>query len=138
MAVDASGLRNATRIFAARVSASAADARYQTLRRRAPRDTGELRDTSYVRLRQAGPVLWVYEVVFPAEQASYTDKGTRRHPIVGRPLLVFYWPKVGKVVFLPKVNHPGNKGTKWWTDGYTDSQWGADLRAAARRIEVRA
>jgi len=33
---------------------------------------------------------------------------TRPHPIEGNPLLVFFWPKVGRVVFLPRVNHPGS------------------------------
>src|SRR5688572_20831562 len=34
---------------------------------------------------------------------------TRPHPIDGNPLLVFFWPKAGRVVFLPHVNHPGSE-----------------------------
>lgn len=33
---------------------------------------------------------------------------TQPHPIVGNPLLVFYWPKVGRVVAFRRVNHPGS------------------------------
>ena len=57
---------------------------------------------------------WVYElegrVIAVPEHALWVHEGTRPHAIVPRTpggLLVFYWPKAGKTVFMKKVNHPG-------------------------------
>jgi len=51
--------------------------------------------------------------------AWWQEKGTRRHRIpregqVARGgYLVFFWPKVGRVVRFRSVNHPGNPATHW-------------------------
>jgi hypothetical protein len=41
----------------------------------------------------------------------FVDQGTKPHPIRAKnaPMLVFYWPKVGRVVHFKSVKHPGNK-----------------------------
>ena len=52
---------------------------------------------------------------YTANHASFTDEGTAPHRIFGNPLLVFYWPKVGKIMYLPRVNHPGTAPQRWWT-----------------------
>jgi hypothetical protein len=41
----------------------------------------------------------------------YVDQGTQPHKITAKnaPYLVFYWPKVGRIVHFKSVNHPGNK-----------------------------
>lgn len=46
------------------------------------------------------------------------ETGTRPHPIRARraPMLVFYWPKVGRVVRFKAVNHPGTKSYHILTD----------------------
>lgn len=81
---------------------------------RRTRRPGTLRDSHVVRVVQAGQ--------FPAVQVGtedpvgrYQELGTVPHPIFARrkPLLVFFWKKVGHVVAFKKVNHPGNKATHY-------------------------
>jgi hypothetical protein len=50
----------------------------------------------------------------------YVDQGTKPHPIHAKnaPALVFYWPKVGRVVAFKSVNHPGNKPYKFLEKGF--------------------
>jgi hypothetical protein len=53
--------------------------------------------------------------------AGFMEKGTRPHPI--RPkraggFLVFFWPKVGRTVFLRSVNHPGTPAYHYLSKGY--------------------
>ena len=47
--------------------------------------------------------------------AVWNDQGTLPHSIHPRraPQLVFYWAKVGRVVHLNSVRHPGNKAYHW-------------------------
>jgi hypothetical protein len=47
--------------------------------------------------------------------AGYVMYGTKPHVIRARraPALRFYWPKVGRVVFFKKVNHPGTKANRF-------------------------
>lgn len=45
--------------------------------------------------------------------AEWVVKGTAPHVIEGKPLLVFFWPKVGRVVAFPRVNHPGTKANNF-------------------------
>ena len=49
------------------------------------------------------------------KHAPFIEYGTRPHVIKPkrRSHLVFYWRKVGKVVFAKKVNHPGTKPYKF-------------------------
>lgn len=51
-----------------------------------------------------------YDVTSNAPYTLYVIKGTRPHPIVGNPLLAFFWPKVGRNVVFRHVMHPGTKG----------------------------
>lgn len=75
-------------------------------------------------------------VFAPVIQAATTDKGARAHVI--RPkraggLLVFYWPKAGQTVFLPRVNHPGNAPHPWWEAVVRDA-YAQALVEAARQV----
>jgi hypothetical protein len=47
--------------------------------------------------------------------AAANDQGAKPHKIVAKnaPYLVFFWPKVGRVVHFKSVNHPGNKAYGW-------------------------
>jgi len=48
--------------------------------------------------------------------AVYNDQGTRPHIIVPKKpggMLVFYWAKVGSVVRMRGVFHPGNRAYHW-------------------------
>jgi hypothetical protein len=52
------------------------------------------------------------------EWAKYVDEGTNPHVITPRSpggVLVFYWPKVGRVVYTKRVNHPGNIAFRWFS-----------------------
>ena len=50
-----------------------------------------------------------------APYADPIDGGARPHKIRARraPRLVFFWPKVGRMMYLKSVNHPGNKPYKF-------------------------
>jgi hypothetical protein len=67
--------------------------------------------------------VWSRGLQFDAGSAvDYTlfvDQGTKPHPIHAKnaPYLVFYWPKVGRVVHFKSVNHPGNKAYKFLEEG---------------------
>lgn len=63
--------------------------------------------------------------------AASVQSGAKRHRIVPhRPpmFLKFYWRKVGRVVYLEKVNHPGQPGKHYLTDS---------LKEVARRHRMR-
>lgn len=51
------------------------------------------------------------EVGSTAEHAIYLEFGTRAHTITPKfsRFLRFFWPKVGKVVYMKRVKHPGTK-----------------------------
>lgn len=60
--------------------------------------------------------------------AWFNDQGAMRHPIKPRKpggMLVFFWPKVGRVVHLRSVRHPGNRAYHWVMRGYEAAlaQW---------------
>lgn len=50
-----------------------------------------------------------YDVTSNAPYSVFVIKGTRPHPIVGNPLLAFFWPKMGANVVFHRVMHPGTK-----------------------------
>lgn len=48
--------------------------------------------------------------------AFWNNEGTKPHQILPKAtggLLVFFWPKVGRTVFLRGVKHPGNRAYRW-------------------------
>jgi hypothetical protein len=51
--------------------------------------------------------------------AAANDQGAQPHTIRARnaPALVFFWPKVGRVVAFKSVSHPGNKPYGWAMKG---------------------
>lgn len=61
----------------------------------------------------------------------WAEKGTRPHVIRPRTkkALSFHWPKAGGRVTLAKVNHPGTKPTRWFSN--TTKRWAQVLRRAA-------
>lgn len=78
-------------------------------------------------------------IVAPVIQARTTDQGAPPHVIVPRRaggLLVFYWPKVGRTVYLRRVNHPGNRARPWWVRAL-NATYGPALRFAAVRTRLR-
>lgn len=75
-------------------------------------------------------------IEYTAPQGEWTDAGTRPHQIRGNPLLVFFWPKVGRTVAFPKVNHPGNPPQNWWSDVVNAANWRSALSSAARSTSL--
>lgn len=78
-------------------------------RSRAP---GTLRDSIVKRVVTSGSSFSV-QVGTSDPVGLWVHEGTPAHLIQGNPLLVFYWPKAGKVVALRRVNHPGTRPHRW-------------------------
>jgi hypothetical protein len=54
---------------------------------------------------------WNSVIVFAgADYSAVVEYGSKPHPIDGNPFLIFYWDKVGKIVAMPHVEHPGTTG----------------------------
>src|ERR1051326_4232857 len=68
-----------------------------------PRDYLGPQIVKRISMTEQGPIVYVGAV----------NLKTKPHPIVGNPLLVFFWPKVGKVVAFPRVNHPGSDFSRY-------------------------
>lgn len=134
MATDTSGLEAGVREWAARVAEAALVDFSVVLQEAAPLGEGTLRGS----LELDGPHdtggEQVGSVAFPVDHASYTDEGTDPHEIVGNPLLAFEWN--GATVIVHSVQHPGTRGTGWWTDNATDDGWAAACERAADGVEV--
>lgn len=119
------GLQNAV-IARSKVIMRAARTRVDTLTdiSEPKKRTGELHNSKKTRLggNTFQPSITVQ---YDAPQAGYTDRGTRRHVIRPRraKALRFYSRKAGKVVYARRVNHPGNKGTKWFRKAVSISSW---------------
>lgn len=142
MTADATRLRQAVRRWSGRVADAAVDDTARRARQdgQVPRgETGDLRAS----IRKGGVGLSgatsvTTHVVAPVIQAATTDKGARPHRIRPRRaggVLVFHWPKAGRVVAFRHVNHPGNRPANWWRPVLLRS-WTAGLKAAARRTPL--
>lgn len=83
----------------------------------APKRTGNLSHHIVKRLVRgpSGPEMQVGVEHVP--YALYVHEGSRPHTITARnaPLLVFYWPKVARVVYTKSVHHPGNRPHRFLT-----------------------
>ena len=55
--------------------------------------------------------------------ALYHHEGTRPHTIRARRSrrLVFFWPKAARVMFLPRVRHPGTRPNRYLTDALREA-----------------
>ena len=107
-----------------------------------PRTGGRLRDSiSAESVRSRGSEVST-TIKADAEHASFQDQGTKGPYTIlpRRPggLLVFFWPKVGRVVALRRVRHPGiQRPSKFWTKTVTAKGWLDALRSAAAGTSVR-
>lgn len=83
----------------------------------APAKTGRLRRSITVQQARTdiGRYDIGYEVGASAPYSIYVHEGTAPHRIQGSPLLGFYWPKVGRRIALPYVNHPGTTAQPFLT-----------------------
>jgi hypothetical protein len=122
--------------WGAEVLDQAVDELVHQLDQAVPHDTGELANSLTVRVQDSPPTFGV-EVSYSAPQAEWTEHGTSPHPIEGNPLLVFYWERVGRVVFLRHVDHPGSDKHKGWFSTVTSVEnWQAILEQARDRVSV--
>jgi len=89
---------------------------------RRKRKPGTLRDSIVKRLVVGGPE--GVKVLVGSEDpiALWHHEGTPPHVIRARrkPMLVFYWPKVGRVVRFKQVNHPGTQPNRYLSDALQD------------------
>lgn len=140
MSADVRGVKSALGRWAVSVQGQAVGSMPDAMRGYAPIRDGELRGS----IRRAGPVTLAGEkvrgrIIAPVIQARTTDQGSPPHVI--RPkraggLLVFYWPKAGRVVGLRYVNHPGNRAKPWWRRALR-ATYGPALRFAAVQTRLR-
>ena len=149
--VDSTALRHAVRKLGAQAHEVATVKIVARVRSAAPVSTvtptsvgrpGRLRDSI-----KAAPSVEVGLSVITAAvpYASFVDEGTSSHPLVGNPLLRFWWkgPNKGKrsrtgIYFFHRVNHPGTKPNRFWSKNVTGAAWGRALTEAVRGINVRA
>lgn len=89
------------------------------------RRPGTLRDSIVTRVVIRGG-LPDWQVGSADPIAFLHHEGTPPHVIVAsrKPFLVFYWPKVGKVVRFRSVNHPGTKPNRYLTNALKVIQGG--------------
>lgn len=85
---------------------------------RGGRRPGTLRDSIVVRLARGGPNGVSALIGSDDPIALWHHEGTVPHVIVPRRArrLVFYWPRVGAVVFAKHVNHPGTRPNRYLTN----------------------
>lgn len=82
-----------------------------------PVKTGLLR-LMIVKTKSRSPLRVSHRVGSRVNYSLMIHRGARPHEIVPRRKggrLVFFWRKVGRVVSLPSVNHPGFQGTNYLT-----------------------
>lgn len=82
----------------------------------APRQTGRLAASTTTSYTYHGAHRDLEsQIIAMAPYAIMVVKGTKPHVIRPKraPRLVFFWPKVGRVVSFTKVNHPGTKANNY-------------------------
>lgn len=135
MSVDMSDLTDAFTEWANRSAGQALESMFQLSREHAPYGASEeghpgphLVDTEEATILQEGEV-WVGELAYRAEHASYLDEGTGPHLIAGSPLLSFMWQ--GHRVIVHSVQHPGSTAhVGWFSNTVTDDAWANELETA--------
>jgi hypothetical protein len=125
---DLTALRNQIRTRAVFAVSESSTQLERALKTTSPRDTGLMESRTTV---QAQGLTATAKAA--TDYASFVKDGTRPHLIRPRTkkVLAFYWPKVGRQMFLPRVNHPGTRGNSWWDQGI--AKWQDFLREGLRR-----
>lgn len=104
------------------------------LRRDTPKVTGLLRKSTTVRVTSAGDTVSA-EAKAETPYAASVIAGRRAVDIFPKKpggVLVFFWPKVGKVVYLKKVHQIARPGNPYWLN--IMNQWGRYLQQSADRL----
>lgn len=97
---------------------------------RAPKRTGALGKSLTVKRggNPSGKGIWFEAGSWTISYTIFMDQGTKPHEIKakGNGTLVFFWPKVGKVVGFKSVQHPGTKAYDFLNGGLVSAMnmWG--------------
>jgi len=95
-----------------------------------PRDTGTLADSQEVRVEMNGPKVTA-KVGYSAPHALWTDEGAKRHDIIATNTDNLWFEGTnafaGRMILVQWVDHPGQKGTKWYSNEVTDEKWAEAL-----------
>lgn len=102
-------LRREVRLRTERAVRKAANDLRRDLATHGPRKTGRLVRESRVQVRGV-----TMDIEIGVPYAEYVRRGTKPHLIRGRPLLAFFWEKIGRNMVLPFVRHPGTKPNPWY------------------------
>lgn len=134
MAVDTTGLRSQVARLNRRIFDDAAQGMLKEAEGAAPVDTGETVRSGRIAARAQAATAQRAKLRFPTPQAEWTDAGTRPHVIRPKTKRALAFTVGGRSVVVTRVNHPGNPGTRWFTDTVTDSRWRSLLQRAANTI----
>lgn len=66
-------------------------------------------------------------------QAKWTDEGTEAHTIRPRNKKLLRFRVGGRIVFAKVVHHPGNEGTRWFSNT-GPREWSGALQRAYQRL----
>jgi len=102
----------------------------------APKDTGALRESQKISISDSetrSSVNITYEVPY----WKFTDQGADAHPIFPKNAskLRFRWedsPEGDRWVTADMVDHPGQKGTNWYSNIVNAQKWSEALAEASR------
>lgn len=133
--IDSTGLRERVIQRMNEVADDAVQAMFLEMDRDGPRDTGEMLNSLDVTNTENGEGGRIgRHVACPVEYASFQDEGTGVYGPEGTPIvpttasvLVFYWAKTGRTMFLPSVQ--GSPATHWWSEKI--ARWGEYVAASA-------
>ena len=130
---DVTGLRTKVTTRARQAQAIAAAGMRTHYRRAAPHKTGATQDSvDVIDFRTTGTQLRCTAVA-TTPQARYTDEGTKPHVIRPRRAKALRFRYRGRIVYARKVNHPGNKGTRWFRNT-GPRHWHTELQRAFARL----
>lgn len=130
---DATALRRTVASRAQRAQVLAAVDMKTAYRRASPYEKGDTQRSVDVINFTIGPAQLTCTAVATTPQAKFTDEGTEPHVIRPRTKKVLRFRYRGRIVFAKVVNHPGNRGTHWFSE-LGRREWGPSLQRAYQRL----
>jgi hypothetical protein len=102
-------------------------------RRASPYKSGDTQESvDVINFTATGSTL-TCTAVATTPQAEWTDKGTRPHDIRPRNKKALRFKVGGRTVFAKVVHHPGNDGTRWFSNT-GPREWSGALQRAYQRL----
>lgn len=130
---DVSALRQQIQTRSARAHVIASGRMKTRYRQAAPYKSGDTQESVDVVNFSATSRELACTAVATTPQAEWTDKGTDPHEIRPNAKKALRFRYRGRIVFAKVVNHPGNKGTGWFSKlGARD--WPGELQQAFRSL----